>query len=116
MQSMEEELNRLFRYPIIFLNDKDWCNEFKDELNLVVSGQARFETITILADLGGVIQTSLIRKGGYSMLGGTAIIICADFIRVSVQPSPSALESQLIPFSANFTTTQPCSHTDISGA
>lgn len=43
--SVERKFNRWFRYPIVFLNDEPWTDEFKTAMRAAVSGEARFEVI-----------------------------------------------------------------------
>lgn len=43
--SIERKFNRWFHYPIIFLNDEPWDDEFVRVLNATASGNAVFEQI-----------------------------------------------------------------------
>ena len=43
--SVERKFNRWFHYPIVFLNDEPWTDEFKTAMTAAVSGEARFEVI-----------------------------------------------------------------------
>jgi hypothetical protein len=45
VQSIERHFNRWFRYPIVFLNDEPWSDDFIHAMNSTVSGEARFEVI-----------------------------------------------------------------------
>lgn len=43
--SLERHFNRWFHYPIVFLNDEPWSNEFVEVLSATASGEAKFEVI-----------------------------------------------------------------------
>jgi mannosyltransferase len=43
--SVERKFNRWFRYPIVFLNDEPWTEEFKTAMRAAISGEVRFEAI-----------------------------------------------------------------------
>lgn len=43
--SLEQQFNRWFNYPIVFLNDKPWKKEFIEALSAVASGEVIFDTI-----------------------------------------------------------------------
>lgn len=43
--SLEKQFNRWFHYPVIFLNDVPWEEDFIHALSEVVSGEVQFETI-----------------------------------------------------------------------
>lgn len=43
--SVERKFNRWFRYPIVFLNDEPWTDEFKNAMTAAVSGEVSFEVI-----------------------------------------------------------------------
>ena len=45
VKSIERQFNRWFHYPIVFLNDEPWDQEFIDGLTKVSSGKATFEVI-----------------------------------------------------------------------
>ncbi|KAK3350063.1 nucleotide-diphospho-sugar transferase [Lasiosphaeria hispida] len=45
VESIERHFNRWFHYPIVFLNDEAWDDEFVTAMNATVSGEARFEVI-----------------------------------------------------------------------
>jgi len=45
IQSIEKHFNRWFHYPVVFLNDEEWSQEFIETMNRTVSGGARFEVI-----------------------------------------------------------------------
>ena len=45
VKSIERQFNRWFHYPILFLNDEPWDQEFIDGLTRVSSGKASFEVI-----------------------------------------------------------------------
>jgi len=43
--SLEQQFNRFFHYPIVFLNDRPWEQGFVDRLTEVASGDVKFEVI-----------------------------------------------------------------------
>lgn len=43
--SVERHFNRWYHYPIVFLNDEAWTEEFMAAMKKAVSGEARFEVI-----------------------------------------------------------------------
>ncbi|KAK0617284.1 nucleotide-diphospho-sugar transferase [Immersiella caudata] len=45
VQSIERHFNRWFKYPIVFMNDEPWSEEFITTMNASTSGEARFEVI-----------------------------------------------------------------------
>jgi len=45
INSLEEKFNRWFHYPIVFLNDKPWSDEFIGALRAVASGPTKFEVV-----------------------------------------------------------------------
>ncbi|KAF2260841.1 glycolipid 2-alpha-mannosyltransferase [Lojkania enalia] len=45
IQSLEDHFNRWFHYPVVFLNDQQWSNEFITKMTETVSGEAKFEVI-----------------------------------------------------------------------
>lgn len=45
VESVERAFNRWYNYPIVFLNDEPWSNEFVQQLNETSSGLATFEVI-----------------------------------------------------------------------
>lgn len=45
LQSLEAQFNKWFHYPIVFLNDQDWAQAFKDAVVDVVSGPVQFGVI-----------------------------------------------------------------------
>lgn len=45
VRSLEKQFNRLFNYPLLFLNDQEWSEEFVYALSREVSGDVKFETI-----------------------------------------------------------------------
>lgn len=44
--SLEKHFNRWFHYPIVFLNDRPWDQEFVDALTDVASGTVTFDVIS----------------------------------------------------------------------
>ena len=44
--SLEQQFNRWFHYPIVFLNDDPWEQDFIDALSKVASGKTQFEVIS----------------------------------------------------------------------
>ena len=46
IESIEKQFNRWFHYPIIFLNDKPWEDDFIDALTRVASGKVQFEVVS----------------------------------------------------------------------
>lgn len=46
VKSLEQQFNRWFHYPIIFLNDARWDQSFIDSLSKVASGDTHFEVIS----------------------------------------------------------------------
>ncbi|KAK3381490.1 nucleotide-diphospho-sugar transferase [Podospora didyma] len=45
VESIEKHFNQWFHYPIVFLNDEPWSDDFISSMNATVSGGARFEII-----------------------------------------------------------------------
>jgi mannosyltransferase len=45
VQSLEDKFNRWFRYPIVFLNDEPWSQEFVRELTNISSGEVFFQQV-----------------------------------------------------------------------
>lgn len=45
LKSLEEHFNRWFHYPVVFLNNEPWSEEFKMAMREVVSGEAIFEVL-----------------------------------------------------------------------
>ena len=45
VKSLEKHFNRWFHYPIVFLNDEPWKEDFIDALTKVASGNVTFEQI-----------------------------------------------------------------------
>lgn len=45
IDSVERHFNRWFNYPVVFLNDEPWDDDFVEVLNASVSGGATFEVI-----------------------------------------------------------------------
>ncbi|KAJ4417727.1 hypothetical protein N0V82_006001 [Gnomoniopsis sp. IMI 355080] len=45
VESVERAFNRWYNYPIVFLNDEPWSNDFVQQLNETSSGLATFEVI-----------------------------------------------------------------------
>lgn len=43
---LEQQFNRFFHYPIVFLNDKPWHQDFIDALTEVASGEVKFDVIS----------------------------------------------------------------------
>lgn len=43
--SVEASFNQWFQYPIVFMNDEEFSDEFKDVLNTTSGGRASFEVI-----------------------------------------------------------------------
>lgn len=46
IKSLEESFNKIHHYPVVFLNNEEWSEEFKRRLTEEVSGEAIFETIS----------------------------------------------------------------------
>lgn len=42
MVNFEEKFNSRYRYPYVFLNDKDWTDEFKDKIKSVTKSHVKF--------------------------------------------------------------------------
>lgn len=51
LTSFESQFNHRFHYPVVFLNNEPWTNEFKQGVSTIVSGQVIFDTIS--ADMWG---------------------------------------------------------------
>jgi len=45
VKGWEQQFNRFFHYPILFLNNEPWSKSFIDELSAIASGPVAFETI-----------------------------------------------------------------------
>ncbi|KAF2278073.1 glycosyl transferase [Westerdykella ornata] len=45
MLSFEKHFNHWYHYPVIFLNEKPWSEEFVKKMTEVVSGEVKFETV-----------------------------------------------------------------------
>jgi hypothetical protein len=45
VQSVEDRFNRWLQYPIVFLNDQPWSQEFVRDLTNVSSGEVFFEQV-----------------------------------------------------------------------
>lgn len=45
LKSLEDHFNRWFNYPVVFLNNEEWSEEFKTAVKGVVSGEAIFEVL-----------------------------------------------------------------------
>ncbi len=45
IESLEEHFNRWYHYPITFLNNEPWSQDFKDALKKVASGKVHFEVL-----------------------------------------------------------------------
>ncbi|KAI1080782.1 glycolipid 2-alpha-mannosyltransferase [Whalleya microplaca] len=45
VRSLEQRFNRWFHYPIVFLNDEPWSDEFVTTLNATASGPTSFEIV-----------------------------------------------------------------------
>lgn len=45
IQSLEARFNRFFHYPVIFLNEKPFDENFENSMRGIVSGEAIFETL-----------------------------------------------------------------------
>ena len=45
VQSIERHFNRWFHYPIVFLNDEPWSDDFMSTMKETASGEVRFEVI-----------------------------------------------------------------------
>ena len=43
--SIEKRFNQWYHYPVVFLNDEPWDEEFIETMRETVSGEARFEVI-----------------------------------------------------------------------
>jgi mannosyltransferase len=46
VKSIERHFNRWFHYPIVFLNNEPWSDEFIEAMNETASGEVRFEVLT----------------------------------------------------------------------
>lgn len=46
LQSLEDHFNRWFHYPVVFMNNQPFTQEFKDGVSKVVSGDVTFELLT----------------------------------------------------------------------
>lgn len=44
--SIEKHFNQWYHYPVVFLNDELWDEEFIETMRETVSGEARFEVIS----------------------------------------------------------------------
>ena len=45
IKSLEDKFNRWFHYPVVFLNDEVWEEQFVEALSAVTSGETHFETV-----------------------------------------------------------------------
>lgn len=45
LTSLEEQFNKWFHYPVVFLNDQEWDQEFMDGVLQVASGMVQFGVI-----------------------------------------------------------------------
>lgn len=45
LESVERHFNRWFHYPVVFLNDEPWSDDFVRALRAAASGDTRFEVI-----------------------------------------------------------------------
>lgn len=45
IKSLEEQFNKRFHYPMVFLNDQQWEPEFMDKVSRVASGKVQFGLI-----------------------------------------------------------------------
>ena len=46
LTSFESQFNHQYHYPVVFLNNEPWTEEFKHGVSAIVSGQAIFDTIS----------------------------------------------------------------------
>lgn len=46
LTSFEVQFNHRYHYPVVFLNDEPWTDEFMQGVSSIVSGQAIFDTIS----------------------------------------------------------------------
>ena len=46
LSSFESQFNHRYHYPVVFLNDEQWTDEFMQGVSSIVSGQAIFDTIS----------------------------------------------------------------------
>lgn len=46
LTSFETQFNHRYHYPVVFLNDEPWTEEFMHGVSSVISGQAIFDTIS----------------------------------------------------------------------
>ncbi|KAL9091049.1 MAG: hypothetical protein Q9165_004976 [Trypethelium subeluteriae] len=47
IRSLEERFNRWFHYPVVFLNDQEWSEEFREKVGQEASGEAVFARIPV---------------------------------------------------------------------
>lgn len=45
IRSLEKHFNRWFHYPVMFLNNEAWSDEFMAKMTEIVSGEAKFEVV-----------------------------------------------------------------------
>lgn len=45
LRSFERRFNRWFHYPIVFINDEPWTDEFVEEVSAVASGDVIFDVV-----------------------------------------------------------------------
>lgn len=45
IESWNLQFNQWFHYPVVFLNDKPWANEFIEELSAIATGNVSFEVV-----------------------------------------------------------------------
>jgi mannosyltransferase len=46
LTSFESQFNHQYHYPVVFLNNEPWTDEFKQGVSAIVSGKAIFDTIS----------------------------------------------------------------------
>lgn len=46
LTSFESQFNHRYHYPVVFLNNEPWTDEFKQGVSAIVSGQVFFDTIS----------------------------------------------------------------------
>lgn len=45
LKSIERQFNRWFKYPVVFVNDQPWEDEFVEAVSAVTSGEAIFDVV-----------------------------------------------------------------------
>jgi mannosyltransferase len=46
LTSFESQFNHRYHYPVVFLNNEPWTDEFKQGVSAIISGEAIFDTIS----------------------------------------------------------------------